>query len=58
MTEALDPLITFVTTDFAGITRGRSVASSSYKPNCKRSVGWVPANMSLTPFDQIGRAHV
>ena len=48
-----EPLITFVTTDYAGITRGRSIARSSYKPKHNKSVGWVPANMSLTPFDLI-----
>ena len=48
-----EPLITFVTTDYAGITRGRSIAASGYKPRQQKSVGWVPANMSLTPFDLI-----
>jgi glutamine synthetase len=46
-----DPLVTFVTTDYAGITRGRSIASAAYKPG--KTLGWVPANMSLTPFDLI-----
>ena len=46
-------LVTFVTTDYAGITRGRSVVASSYTPGRAMSAGWVPANMSLTPFDQI-----
>lgn len=56
MTERLpghEPLVTFVTTDFAGITRGRSIAASCYKPDQRISVGWVPANMSLTPFNLI-----
>lgn len=48
-----EPLISFVTTDYAGITRGRSIAASTYKPKQKKSLGWVPANMSLTPFDLI-----
>ncbi|WP_421693739.1 glutamine synthetase [Aestuariivirga sp.] len=48
-----EPLISFVTTDYAGITRGRSIASSSYAPGKGKSLGWVPANMSLTPFDLI-----
>jgi glutamine synthetase len=47
------PLLTFITTDYAGITRGRSVAATSYEPGRKKSLGWVPANMSLTPFDLI-----
>ncbi|MCY1127485.1 glutamine synthetase family protein [Frigidibacter sp. RF13] len=46
-------LLTFVTTDYAGITRGRSIPAASFTPGRPKSVGWVPANMSLTPFDQI-----
>lgn len=48
-----EPLVTFVTTDYAGITRGRSIAASAYRPGQQKTVGWVPANMSLTPFDLI-----
>lgn len=48
-----EPLVTFVTTDYAGITRGRSIAATSYAPGQQKTVGWVPANMSLTPFDLI-----
>lgn len=50
---AHEPLISFVTTDYAGITRGRSMAASAYAPGQMKTVGWVPANMSLTPFDLI-----
>lgn len=46
-------LLTFVTTDFTGISRGRSIAADGFRPGSRRSVGWVPANMSLTPFDVI-----
>lgn len=46
-------LLTLVTTDYAGITRGRSIPSGRFRPGRPISVGWVPANMSLTPFDQI-----
>ena len=53
MTAKSDPLITFVTTDYAGITRGRSVAASAYKSGHGKTLGWVPANISLTPFDLI-----
>lgn len=49
----MSDLLTFVTTDYAGITRGRSIAVAEYQPGKKQSVGWVPANMSLTPFDRI-----
>jgi len=50
---AHEPLVTFVTTDYAGITRGRSMAASAYAPGLRKTLGWVPANMSLTPFDLI-----
>lgn len=46
-------LLTLITTDFAGITRGRSIPAQEFLPGRSKSVGWVPANMSLTPFDQI-----
>lgn len=46
-------LLTFVTTDYAGITRGRSIIAADWHPGRPQSVGWVPANMSLTPFDVI-----
>ena len=48
-----EPLVSFVTTDYAGITRGRSMAAAAYAPGKRKTVGWVPANMSLTPFDLI-----
>jgi glutamine synthetase len=48
-----EPLVSFVTTDYAGITRGRSIAASAYVPGQRKTLGWVPANMSLTPFDLI-----
>lgn len=51
--SAHDPLVTFVITDYAGITRGRSIAASAYRPDSGKTLGWVPANMSLTPFDLI-----
>jgi glutamine synthetase len=49
----MSDLLTFVTTDYAGITRGRAIAVADFQPGKPKSVGWVPANMSLTPFDQI-----
>jgi glutamine synthetase len=48
-----EPLISFVTTDFAGITRGRAIAAGEYEPGRGKTLGWVPANMSLTPFNLI-----
>lgn len=53
MSGAALPLATLVTTDFCGITRGRSVAARSLEDGRQPSVGWVPANASLTPFDLI-----
>lgn len=54
MTAAtLTDLLTFVTTDFAGITRGRAMSAADWQPGMRKSLGWVPANMSLTPFDVI-----
>ncbi|HLP70277.1 MAG TPA: glutamine synthetase family protein [Rhizobium sp.] len=46
-------LATFVTTDIAGITRGRSFAASDIDGYLRKGVGWVPANLALTPFDLI-----
>lgn len=46
-------LVTFITTDYAGITRGRSLPAADLQPGTGQSMGWVPANMSLTPFDVI-----
>ncbi|MBC7739922.1 MAG: glutamine synthetase [Candidatus Saccharibacteria bacterium] len=46
-------LVTFITTDYAGITRGRSMPVADLRPGAAQSTGWVPANMSLTPFDVI-----
>ncbi len=47
-------LVSLVTTDYGGITRGRSLARREYERTRGRaSCGWVPANLSLTPFDLI-----
>ncbi len=46
-------LATFVTTDIAGITRGRSFAAADIEDYLRKGVGWVPANLALTPFDLI-----
>ena len=48
-----EELVTFVTTDIAAITRGRSVAAANLQDALSKGVGWVPANLSLTPFDEI-----
>ena len=46
-------LVSLVTTDFAGITRGRAIPAASWRKGGPNSVGWVPANAALTPFDLI-----
>src|SRR3989338_6984564 len=48
-----EELVTFVTTDIAAITRGRAVSAASLPDALSKGVGWVPANLSLTPFDEI-----
>lgn len=48
-----EPLVSFLTTDFAGITRARAMAEASYVTGHGQTASWVPANMSLTPFDVI-----
>ncbi|MCP8894551.1 glutamine synthetase family protein [Shinella daejeonensis] len=50
---ALTELATFVTTDIAGVTRGRSFAAQDIEDYFRKGVGWVPANLALTPFDVI-----
>lgn len=50
---APEELVTFVTTDIAAITRGRAVPAASLPGALSKGVGWVPANLSLTPFDEI-----
>ena len=48
-----EELVTFVTTDIAAITRGRAVSAADLPGALSKGVGWVPANLSLTPFDEI-----
>ncbi len=49
----LTELATIVTTDLCGITRGRSFAAAELDSYLRKGVGWVPANLALTPFDAI-----
>lgn len=49
----MDELVTFLTTDLVGITRGRSFMPEALDGYLARGCGWVPANMALTPFDLI-----
>ncbi len=50
----LAELVTFVTTDFLGITRGRSIERSEWEGGKTTNCGWCPANTTITPFDIIG----
>lgn len=47
------PLISLVTTDLAGITRGRSLPAADLEQQMAIGCGWVPANSALTPQDVI-----
>jgi len=51
-------LVNLVTTDYSGITRGRSMLQRDYeRARGGAHCGWVPANMSLTPFDVISEGN-
>jgi len=51
---AAEPLVSIATVDYAGLMRARSVTRKSFDTSGPvKSCGWVPANMSLTPFDEI-----
>jgi len=47
-------LVSFVTTDWAGITRGRAVPYADLDRWLAKGCGWVPANAAMTAFDPIG----
>jgi glutamine synthetase len=49
----MEPLVAVVTTDLAAITRGRSVVQSRLEKITTTGVGWLQANLSLTPFNSI-----
>lgn len=53
MTTPVESLVAVVTTDLAAITRGRSVAESRLDKVAATGVGWLHANLSLTPFNSI-----
>ena len=46
-------LVQILTTDLVAITRGRSVAADDEVALRGAGVGWVPANLALTPFGDI-----
>ncbi|MER8537596.1 glutamine synthetase [Mesorhizobium sp. M1005] len=49
----VEPLVAVVTTDLSAITRGRSVVESKLQKIAATGVGWLQANLSLTPFNSI-----
>lgn len=53
MTSSHPPLTAVVTTDLAAITRGRFVAESRIPSIAAAGIGWLQANLSLTPFGTI-----
>jgi glutamine synthetase len=57
MTTSFEHLVTIATTDLSAITRGRPVPASHLDKTAVSGVGWVPANLSLTPFGSIVAAN-
>lgn len=53
MTVATRPLTGIVTTDLAAVTRGRWVPADKLEETLVSGIGWLPANLSLTPFGTI-----
>ncbi|MEZ5803730.1 MAG: glutamine synthetase family protein [Rhizobiaceae bacterium] len=53
MNAAVESLVAVVTTDLAAVTRGRSVVESRLDKIAATGVGWLQANLSLTPFNSI-----
>ena len=53
MTTTPRHLTSIVTTDFSGVTRGRPVETARLERYAATGIGWVPANISLTPFNAI-----
>ncbi|WP_246673742.1 hypothetical protein [Mesorhizobium sp. B2-3-13] len=53
MTSTVEPLVAVVTTDLSAITRGRFVVESRLQKTATTGVGWLQANLSMTPFNSI-----
>jgi len=53
MSAAVEPLVGIVTTDLVAVTRGRFVVESRLDRIAETGVGWLQANLSLTPFNSI-----
>lgn len=48
-----EELASFLTTDIAAVTRSRNFALRDLPRMLEKGAGWVPANLALTPFDEI-----
>lgn len=55
MTASYEDLTGIVTTDISGATRGRFIATSRLDKAAATGVGWLQANLSLTPFNSIAQ---
>lgn len=53
MSARYEPLTGIVTTDISAVTRGRFVAESRLETLKETGIGWLQANVSLTPFNAI-----
>jgi glutamine synthetase len=53
LASAHSELVTFVTTDWGAITRGKAVPLADLDRWLPKGCGWVPANSAITPFDPI-----
>jgi glutamine synthetase len=53
MSTLYEPLTGIVTTDISAVTRGRFVAASRLDKLRETGIGWLQANVSLTPFNAI-----
>ncbi|MBS0362446.1 MAG: glutamine synthetase, partial [Proteobacteria bacterium] len=53
MSGGAEPLVAVVTTDLAAVTRGRLVTASRFERIAQAGVGWLQANIALTPFNGI-----
>lgn len=53
MSDLYEPLTGIVTTDISAVTRGRFVATSRLDKLRETGIGWLQANVSLTPFNSI-----
>ncbi len=51
--DGLEPLTGIVTTDLAAVTRGRFVPARRLQRTAATGVGWLQADLSLTPFNSI-----